>query len=327
MALAYLGIDISKSTFDVTLLTADGKPKHKAFSNTEQGFASLEAWCCGQFIAEPSELHACLEATAKYGDALAHYLHQKGFLVSVVNPAAVGAFARSELSRTKTDKADSARIARFCRAHQPRAWTPPASEIAALSALVRRLETLKQMQQMEQNRLEGAAGPVRESLEAVLATLADQIRKTEQLIREHIHQHCGLKEQADLLQSIPGIGPATTAILLCEIGEVTRFQSARQVVAFAGLCPRLCESGSSVRGRNALSKLGRSRLRKALYFPAMNALRFNPVLHAMQERLKERGKRRMVILGAAMRKLLHLAFGVLKSRKPFDPAIACPAYP
>ena len=327
MALAYLGIDISKSTFDVTLLTADGKPKHKAFSNTEQGFSHLEAWLGQQFVTAPSDLHACLEATARYGEALAHYLHQKGFLVSVVNPAAVRAFARSELSRTKTDKADSARIARFCRAHQPPAWTPPAHEIAALSALVRRLETLKQMQQMEQNRLEGATGPVRESLEAVLATLKEQIRKTEQLIREHIHQHSGLKEQAELLESIPGVGPATTAILLCELGDVRRFRSAKQAVAFAGLCPRLCESGSSVRGRNPLSKLGRSRLRKALYFPAMNALRFNPVLHALQERLKERGKRKMVILGAAMRKLLHLAFGVLKSKKPFDPAIAYPAYP
>jgi transposase len=327
MIQAYLGIDISKSTFDVTLLTADGKAKHKAFSNIEQGFACLEAWLGQQLLTAPSDLHACLEATAKYGDALARHLHQKGFLVSIVNPAAVRAFARSELSRTKTDKADSGRIARFCRAHQPAVWTPPAPEIVALSALVHRLEMLKQMQQREQNRLEGAAEPVKGSVEAVLSTLAEQIRKTEQLIREHIDQHAGLKEQAVLLESIPGIGPATTAILLCELGEVRRFRSARQVVAFAGLCPRLCESGSSVRGRNPLSKLGRSRLRRALYFPAMNALRFNPVLHALRERLKERGKRPMVILGAAMRKLLHLAFGVLKSKKPFDPAIACPAYP
>jgi transposase len=103
MAHAYLGIDISKSTFDVTLLTADGKPKHKAFSNTEQGFACLEAWLSQQFVTAPSDLHACLEATARYGDALARHLHQEGFLVSVVNPAAVRAFARSELSRTKTD--------------------------------------------------------------------------------------------------------------------------------------------------------------------------------------------------------------------------------
>ena len=144
-------------------------------------------------------------------------------------------------------------------------------------------------------------------------------------IREHIEQHPGLKEQRDLLQSIPGIGAATAAVLLAELGDVTRFDSAKKAVAFAGLCPRLCLSGSSVRGRERLCKQGRSRLRKALYFPAMVGLRHNPALRAMKERLVANGKRPMVILGAAMRKLLHLAFGVLRSKKPFDVALACPA--
>jgi transposase len=229
------------------------------------------------------------------------------------------------LARTKTDKADAARIARFCRAHRPRPWTPPAQEVATLQALVKRLETLQQMHQMESNRLEGAAEPVKESLQAVLSTLSEQITRTERLIREHIEQHPGLKEQRDLLQSIPGIGAATAAVLLAELGDVARFTSAKQAVAFAGLCPRLCLSGSSVRGRERLCKQGRSRLRKALYFPAMVGLRHNPALRAMQERLIAKGKRPMVVLGAAMRKLLHLAFGVLKSKKPFDAVLACSA--
>ncbi len=231
------------------------------------------------------------------------------------------------------DKADAARIARFCRAHQPRLWEPPAEEVATLQALVKRVETLPQIQQMETNRLEGAPGVIRESLQAVLTTLAEQIHKTERLIRQHFHRHGGLQEQAQLLESIPGIGAATAAVLLAELGEVARFASAKQAVAFAGLCPRLCQSGSSVRGRERLCKQGRSRLRKALYFPArpssmasaMVALRHNPALRALQERLVARGKRPMVVLGAAMRKLLHLAFGVLRSKKPFDVALACPA--
>ena len=243
----------------------------------------------------------------------------------MVNPAATRAFSKCELSRTKTDKADAARIARFCRAHQPRLWEPPSEEMATLQALVKRLETLQQMHQMESNRLEGAVGPIKESLEAVLTTLEEQINTTERLIRQHFHQHPGLTEQAQLLESIPGIGATTAAVLLAELGDVRRFASAKQAVAFAGLCPRLCLSGSSVRGRERLCKQGRSRLRKALYFPAMVALRHNPALRAMKERLVARGKRPMVVLGAAMRKLLHLAFGVLKSKKPFDVALACPA--
>ena len=329
MVLAYLGIDISKATFDVALLRDEDKPKSKRFINQEEGFRQLEAWLLQQLVNDPSSVHVCLEATSHYGDAVAVYLHERGYTVSIVNPAAVRAFAKSELARTKTDKADAARIARFCRAHQPPAWTPPSPEVVTLQALVKRLEALKQMQHMESSRQDSSAvsAAVQESLRAVLATLEEQIEKTQRLIRQHLDQHPSLKEQADLLQSIPGIGPATAAVLLAELGDVTRFRSAKQAAAFAGLCPSLCQSGTSVHARGRLSKQGRSRLRRALYFPAMNALRFNPVLRAMQERLKSRGKRHMVILGAAMRKLLHLAFGVLRSKKPFDVALAYPANP
>jgi hypothetical protein len=153
--------------------------------------------------------------------------------------------------------------------------------VATLQALVKRLETLQQMHQMESNRLEGAVGPVKTSLDAVLAILEEQVNTTERLIRQHLHQHPDLNEQARLLESIPGIGAATAAVLLAELGEVARFASAKQAVAFAGLCPRLCQSGSSVRGRERLCKQGRSRLRKALctsrpWSPCVTTLRCAP---------------------------------------------------
>jgi transposase len=150
--LAYLGIDIAKLTFDAALLTgggADGKqdrqdkPKHRTFANDEGGFRALAEWLRQNSVPDPARVHACLEATGHYGDALARSLVALGYTVSVVNPAAIRAFARAELSRTKTDKADAARIARYCRLHSPAAWTPPADELSTLQALVRRLETLK----------------------------------------------------------------------------------------------------------------------------------------------------------------------------------------
>jgi len=107
------------------------------------------------------------------------------------------------------------------------------------------------------------------------------------------------------------------------LGDVSQFDSARQVAAFAGLVPRIRESGTSVRGRSRLSKIGSSRLRKSLYFPAITALRFNPVIKSFGLRLSAAGKSKMLIIGAAMRKLLHLAYGVLKSGKAFDPNF-CP---
>lgn len=317
----YLGIDIAKAKFDAALVGKEGKPRHKRFDNTPAGFQQLIAWLRQNGV---GTLHACLEATGTYGEALALFLHEQGHQVSIVNPARIRAFAQSQLSRTKTDKADAQLIARFCQMHQPAAWTPPPGEARELQALVRRLEALAQMRQMEDNRLQAgvSAEPVKTSIEATLAFLDEQIQTTERLIREHIDEHPTLKEQRELLVSIPGIAGTTAAALLAELLDVKQFSNVGQVAAFAGLAPRLRESGSSVRGRPCLSKVGSSRLRKALYFPAMVALRFNPLVRALGERLRHSGKSKMLILGAAMRKLLCLAYGVLKSGKRFDPAFA-----
>lgn len=174
---------------------------------------------------------------------------------------------------------------------------------------------------MEKNRL--AAGPasqeVQVSLETVLAFLEQQIATIKDQIKEHINNHPDLKERRDLLISIPGIAHTSAAAILAELGEVSQFAGARQVAAFAGLVPKIRESGSSVKGRATLSKRGSSRLRHALYFPAMTALRCNPLLCALRQRLSAKGKAKMLILGAAMRKLLHIVYGVLKSGRPFDP--------
>jgi transposase len=189
-----------------------------------------------------------------------------------------------------------------------------------LQALVRRVEALEEMKRMEENRLESGVccEIVRASLVDHIVYLQSQIEAARRQIQEHIQAHPELKEQARLLCSIPGIGEVTAAVILAEIGDVKHFQSARQVAAFAGLVPRLRESGSSVRGKPRLSKVGSPRLRKCLYFPAMTALRWNPLIQALGQRLLAQGKPKMLILGAAMRKLLHLAYGVLKSGKPFD---------
>ncbi len=128
-----------------------------------------------------------------------------------------------------------------------------------------------------------------------------------------------MRRQSELLDSIPGIAETTAALLLAEITDITQYRSARQIAAYAGLVPRERHSGSSVRGRTRLSKIGNARLRRALYFPAITALRCSPFFQAWAKGLRERGKCKMSVIGAAMRKLIHLAYGVLKTGKPFDP--------
>ncbi|MEJ7577657.1 MAG: IS110 family transposase [Pyrinomonadaceae bacterium] len=318
MTLHILGVDIAKCKFDVCLIHSSGKLKHKVFPNTPTGFVQLATWLVKQDV---MQVHVCMEATGTYGEALAYHLHAAGHTVSVINPAAVKAFAGSRLSRTKTDKVDAELIARFCLAQAPLAWTPPATELRELQALVRRLESLIEMRVAEENRLEAGSvvAVVRTSVEEHVAYLSAEIKRTEELIGTHINTHPGLRQQHELLDSIPGIGETTAALLLAEIVDVTQYRNARQVAAYAGLVPRERRSGSSVRGRTRLSKIGNARLRKALYFPAITALRCSEFFQSWAKGLRERGKSKMSVIGAAMRKLIHLAYGVLKSGKPFDP--------
>ena len=145
-------------------------------------------------------VHACLEATGTYAEGVALALHGAGHTVSIVNPALVRAFGQSQLSRTKTDKADALLIARLCQMNTPPAWEPPAPEMRELQSLVRRVEALEEMKQMEENRLDSllSGGVVRASLEEHILYLQGQIEKTRRQIEEHIDQHPGLKSQAGL---------------------------------------------------------------------------------------------------------------------------------
>jgi transposase len=309
-----IGIDVSKHKFDLALLRA-GKLRHRSFPNTGTGHEALIDWLKTQNIVAA---HACLESTNVYGEALAERLHDHGYTVSIVNPARIKGFAQSELSRTKTDKADAGVIARFCAALKPAPWTPDPAEIRELRALVRRLEALLEMRQQEINRLHVAPAVVAEAVKAHIDFLDRSIRETRERIGEHIDNHPDLKHKKDLLASIPGIGEATIAVALSEFANIERFRSAKCLAAFTGVAPRERQSGSSVRGRTVLSKMGRSKLRKAFFMPALVALRYNPQLKAMKARMLAAGKAKMAIVGAAMRKLVHLIYGVLKSGKPFD---------
>jgi transposase len=317
MTLPCLGIDISKLKFDICLSREAGRFRHKVFPNSPAGFSQLSVWLSKQKV---ERVHACLEATGTYGEALATHLHEAGHLVSVVNPAVIKAYGQSRLSRTKTDKADATLIAQFCSERRPPQWQPLPAEIRELQALVRRLDSLVEMRQMEVNRLEVAVTEaVTESLAGHLAYLDEEVARTEQMIRSHLDSHPDLRGQRDLLLSIPGIGETTAAKLLSEIMDVRLYASAKQLAAFAGLAPRLHESGSSVKRKARLSKTGAPRLRKALYFPAIAAIKYNPYIKDLSQRLRARGKCPMQVIGAAMRKLIHLAYGVLKSGRPFDP--------
>lgn len=314
-----LGVDIGKSDFHVSLLVGD-RSWPKSFPNAPAGIAQLAAWLKNRKV---QFVHACLESTGGFEEAVALNLHKAGCVVSIVNPRRIKSFAQSELLRTKTDAVDAALIARFCRAHRPEPWTPPAPEMRALQGLVRRHAALQEMLRIESNRF-GAArleAMVNRSLRKHVAYLERDLKLVEREIAELIDRHPALRQQRDLLTSIPGIGELTASRILGEMPNIDQYRSAKAVAAFAGLSPREHQSGT-MRGRTRIAKTGNACLRTALFFPALTAIRFNPPLAALYQRMLAAGRPKMVIVAAVMRKLLVLAYGVLKSRKPFDPAYA-----
>jgi transposase len=312
-----VGLDVAKAKIDVALLVGE-KFKSKVVENSPAGFAALLAWLQRQAVSQP---RFAMEATGSYHEALACYLADAGFAVFVINPARIKHYAQASLLRGKTDAADARVIARFLQAQFATltAWVPPAAEVRRLRELTRRLEALKALRQQEANRLAAATDTqVIGSLNAVLATLEAQIEQIERNIHDHIDGHPALKADRELLASIPGLGTLSIPILLAELPWHS-LQRAAQAGAYAGLSPRRFESGATLIGKARISKVGTPRLRRALYFPAMVASRHNPILRAFYQRLLDHGKTKMAALAATMRKLIHIAFGVLRSRQPFDP--------
>lgn len=311
----FLGIDIAKDTFQVTLLQ-DAQTNSGAFANDPAGFRKLTAWLKKR---KAKTVWACQEATGRYGDALAEYLYQAGHQVSVVNPLVIKSFGQSYLTRNKTDALDAELIARYCQLHQPALWSPPPPEVRELQEIVRQYEALQtNLQQVKNRQQSGLKSPVvLEQLQAQRHFLEQQLKDLLKRLRQHIDQHPDLKHRQDLLESIPGIGQITAAKI--QAVGLDRFAEASALAAYAGLTPLNRTSGSSVRRRAKLSKIGDADLRKGLYLPAVAALRWNPVIRQFYDRLRAAGKCKMVALGAAMHKLLRIAFGVLKSDSPFDP--------
>ena len=313
----HLGIDVAKAKLDCALRLPEGKIFHKVVENKPAAFAQLLTFLAKH---QAQGVHVCMEATGIYWEAVAEFLvAQEGVTVSVMNPAQIKAFAASHLTRTKTDKVDAGLIAAFCAERRPEPWQAPSAAERNLRALVLRLDSVQTMRTQESNRLDVARERVKDDIREHLQWLDEKIKGLIKDIHQRLDDDLNAKQK--LLDSIPGLGERTIAILLAYYAHPERFSNARQAAAFAGTDPRQHDSGSSVHGKPRLSKIGHAFLRKALYMPAMATLYKTAWGQRFQKRLAAAGKAPKLIIGAMMRKLVHVAFGVLKSGKPFDPAL------
>lgn len=320
-AVPVVGIDVSKKKLDVALLV-NGKVKSKVVDNSPEGHKVLLDWL-GKSKASLTEMHVCMEATGVYFEPVALALHGAGIKVSVVNPGCIKGFGHSENIRNKNDTVDAGLIARYCAAMSPTLWAPPPLEQRQLRAWAVRVHALKDIRQQETNRLEAhvisGMDDVAAHVNEHITWLNAEIKKLEKEIDDHIDRHPGLKHDAELIGSIPGIGATTVARILGHIGDVRRFESAKAFAAFLGVTPKQRSSGTSIKGRTMISRTGSTAMRAALYMPSLVARRHNPILKRFAERLRATGMAKKAVIGAVMHKLTHLIYGVINTNKPFDP--------
>jgi len=320
-----VGIDVSKLTLDIAI-TLDGKTIEANLKtpNNQAGFKALASWMKKHArLQECDEIHCCIESTGIYSDAIVDYLQELGGVkVSLINPVQAKAYGRTVLLRTKTDKVDAGLLARYVAAVKPEVTLPISMEIKELRSLIRHLDYLITRRAQEKGHLESATDKaVINSVKDILKHYDKQIKKLEKLIRDYLDKRPELKEKVELLKTIPGIGETTARILLCELHAENNGEkiTAKVQIAHAGLAPAQKQSGQSVRGKSMICKTGNARLRRCLYFPAIVASKFNPVITGFYQRLLARGKHKKVAIVAVMRKLLSIAIGVLNNKAAFDP--------
>lgn len=324
MELPAIGIDVSKETLDVSIFTG-GKPLGKQFANTEQGFAQLLGWLAHRKL---GRVHACLEATGRHSLGVALALHAAGHVVSIVNPAQIRDFARARLGRNKSDTIDAGYIREYGAMVRPPAWTPPSPALRRLCELqtIRAGYVAGRIEWQNRAGSLGNDAATRALTEATIAHFTAQIAAVDQAIAETIDRDDDLRGKRDLLLSIDGVGQTLAALVLAELPGTDVITRSAQAVAYAGLNPRHFQSGSSVNRPTRISRIGNAVLRAALFMPAMVAMRHNPAVAALATRLRAQGRLKpKQIVVAAMRKLLVICFGVLKSGRPFEAAQAMPA--
>ena len=316
-----LGIDVSKNTLDVSVSSCN-KARARRFANSSDGWRDLTDWL---IIQKVPRVHACLESTGRYSLGIGCALYEAGHVVSIVNPAQIRHFARTKLGRNKTDGVDASHIREYCELFKPQPWMPPSEAHRRLGELQTiRAGIIAGLTEWKNRKNSGIVDAEAQALaDATISHFTSQLGAVDKAITLTIDNDCDLRSKRDLLLSISGVGETLASVVLAELPGPDVLRSSAEVVAYAGLNPRQHQSGSSVDRATRISKIGNAVLRAALYMPALSAMRYNPAIVALVTRLKSqcRLKPKQIVV-AAMRKLLVLCFGVLKTRKPFDAAIA-----
>lgn len=323
----YCGVDIAARTFTAAWCKAAHTPsKAASFDQTTAGFEKFKQWLLAKAAtADAAQFLVVMEATGNYWIELATYLHAAGFSVSCVNPRQAHAFAKATGQRAKNDLLDAQLLCRLATTLVPATWQPPERIYYELYQRLTHRQALMEARQQFRNQLHAlsvtvAVETVSQSLTTLIATLTESIKQVESEIQTILGQEHEWAKAITLLQTIVGIGWLSACWMVVVTLNFTSCATPEALTNYVGLAPLERSSGTSVRGRPMLGKGGHSRLRAILYMAAHSAIRFNPIIKEYAERLRNaQGKAYKVVCLAVARKLLHLAFAMVKSGKAFDP--------
>ena len=331
----FVGVDISAVTFDASCyqpgVSRNDRPeKALHYRHNQEQYAEFNQFLRTKEV-DPSSILIVLEATSTYWINLALYFHEAGFVLSVVNPLQARHYALSELKTTKTDAIDAQTLAELAatRSHKLKAWTPPPDIYRELEQRIQYRATLLELRKVLKNQLHALSASqfivdaVGEMYHNQIADFTTKIDALEKDIETVLKRAPAWAETVTLLQSIDGVGPITAYWLVVATLNFTSCDKADSLAKYVGLAPILKLSGTSVKGRGSIGPSGHRELRSALYMAAQSAVRFNPVLKAFFERLIGVGKPRKVAVCAVARKLIHIAFALKRSGKPFDRTFGC----
>ena len=310
-----LGIDIAQHSFFAALQLDEQRTLKAPFDNHGGGFRRLRTWLQRHGV---GRLRVGLESTNTYAEALAHWLHEQGHTVYLLNPERVACFARSQGQRNKTDPADAVTIAAYVAQYRGTRWQPPTPEQKTLRSLTRTRQQLVELAKLLTNQLRTAEPDSRTHLQAVLRETKQQIIAVMAKITAHLKAQPTLGEAVRRLQTVKGVGLVTAAVTVSELPPIDAQSDPRSLCAWAGLTPSRHQSGKMERPAR-LSRKGNTYLRTALFMPALVAKKHNPLFRAFAENLAARGKRPGAILGALAHKLLRILVALLRSQTDFDP--------
>jgi transposase len=312
-----MGIDISKQTFDVSFREGN-KLLHKVYANNLRGFKKFigSSYC-------KSDSMVVMEASGPYYVCLASYLYDNAIKVCVVNPLMVKRFGQMKFYRAKTDKKDAGIIMEYgeTEIRSLSLWQPEAKGVQSLKQMRTTVELLHKQLRQSKNQLSAfkSSGALSHEVEKGLKSVIGTLEKTIGKIEDRMLVICNAcyKESLELVTSVPCIGEKTAMMLIAITDDFSKFKHYKQLTAYVGFAPRVYQSGTSVRGKGHICKMGRSQTRKLLYMCSWTAKRYNKACREMYERLKAKGKPERVIKVAIANKLLKQVFAVATSKQKY----------